>query len=162
MSYLEIINKKIFIVFSIVLFLNLLILNYRYKIAKYIKIIDLQNDRKIHKVPTPLTGIGYFLTITILLFYIFFKNQVIWKIYLFNYYIYRFFLLTDDIKTLCKIKIFFNYHIINYFNYFWLDFIIHNLNFKSFNSSYNFFYSYLQFSVFLRYINKILLMAIMD
>ena len=153
MSYLEIINKEFFIVFSIILFLNLLILNYRYKIAKYIKIIDLPNDRKIHKVPTPLTGgIGYFLTITILLFYIFFKNQInIEKfISLISIYTIFFFIgLLDDVKTLsAKLRSFLIITSLIILIIFDSDFIIHNLNFKSFNSSYNLnFYSYL-FTIF--------------
>ena len=49
MSYLKIIDLEFLILFSIILFLNILIINYRYKIAEFLKIIDLPNERKIHK-----------------------------------------------------------------------------------------------------------------
>ena len=72
MSYLNIIDLKFFILFSVILFLNLLIINFRYRIAEFLKIIDIPNERKIHRKPTPLTGdIGYTPTLLILLLYIF-------------------------------------------------------------------------------------------
>ena len=49
MSYLEIIDIKFFIIFSIIFLSNIMILKYRYKIAKNFKIIDIPNERKIHK-----------------------------------------------------------------------------------------------------------------
>ena len=49
MSYLNIIDLKFFILFSVILFLNLLIINFRYRIAEFLKIIDIPNERKIHQ-----------------------------------------------------------------------------------------------------------------
>ena len=53
MSYFEIIDAKFLIIFLIILFINILIINYRYGIAKYFNIIDIPNERKIHKEPIP-------------------------------------------------------------------------------------------------------------
>ena len=69
--YLKIIDFEFLILFSIIFIFNIIIINYRFIIAHYFKIIDVPNERKIHKDPTPLTGgISYFLTILILLIYI--------------------------------------------------------------------------------------------
>ena len=77
MIYFEIIDFEFLILFSIIFLINIIIINYRFTIAKYFKIIDVPNERKIHKDPTPLTGgISYFLTLLIILIYIFFKSQV--------------------------------------------------------------------------------------
>ena len=76
MSYFKIVDFEFLIIFSIIFFFNIVIINYRYQIAKFFKIIDIPSERKIHKVPTPLTGgIGYFLTLLILIFY-FANNQI--------------------------------------------------------------------------------------
>ena len=77
MRHLNIIDLEFLILFSIILFLNILIINFRYRIAEFLKIIDIPNERKIHQKPTPLTGgIGFFITLIILLIYIFFDNQI--------------------------------------------------------------------------------------
>ena len=105
MPYFEIINTKFFIIFFIILFLNVVLINYRIKIARYLKIIDLPNKRKIHKEPTPLIGgLGYFLTLLILLFYNISINEINLEkfISLISIYTTVFFFvgLFDDIKTL--------------------------------------------------------------
>ena len=47
--------------FQLYFYFNIIIINYRFIIANYFKIIDFPNERKIHKDPTPLTGgISYF------------------------------------------------------------------------------------------------------
>ena len=48
MSYLEFIDIKFLIFFFIILLSNIIILKYRYEIAKNFKIIDFPNERKIH------------------------------------------------------------------------------------------------------------------
>ena len=104
MMYFEIIDFEFLILFSIIFLINIIIINYRFTIARYFKIIDVPNERKIHKEPTPLTGgISYFLTLLIILIYIFFKSQVnIEKfISLISIYTVFFFIgFFDDIKSL--------------------------------------------------------------
>ena len=74
--YFELIDFEFLILFSIICLINIMIVNYRFTIANYFKIIDVPNERKIHKDPTPLTGgISYFLTILILLIYFFLKTN---------------------------------------------------------------------------------------
>ena len=46
MSYLGIIDLK-FLLFSIIFIFNIIILKYRYLIAKNLKIIDIPNERKM-------------------------------------------------------------------------------------------------------------------
>ena len=52
MSYLGLIDIKFFTIFLIIILSNVIILKYRYEIAKNLKIIDIPNERKIHKKPT--------------------------------------------------------------------------------------------------------------
>ena len=136
--YLKIIDFEFLILFSIIFLINLMIVNYRFTIANYFKIIDVPNERKIHKDPTPLTGgISYFLTILILLIYIFFKNQLnIEKlISLISIYTIFFFIgFFDDIKSLsAKLRTFLVITSLILLIVFDKDFVIYNLNFKSFN-----------------------------
>ena len=51
MSYFKIVDLEFLIIFSIIFFFNIVIINYRYKIAEFFKIIDVPNERKIHKFP---------------------------------------------------------------------------------------------------------------
>jgi len=153
MSYLNIIDLKFFILFSVILFLNLLIINFRYRIAEFLKIIDIPNERKIHHKPTPLTGgIGYFLTLLILLLYIFFDNQINLNkfISLISIYTVFFFVgLFDDIKTLsAKLRSFLVIVSLILLIIFDTEFIINELNFKSFNSVYNLSYISAIFTLF--------------
>ncbi len=142
MSYFKIINLEFLIIFSLILLINILIINYRYKIAQYFKIIDKPDNRKIHKVPTPLTGgIGYFLTLLILLFYIFLNNQINIEKFLSLICIYSTFFFIgffDDIKTLsAKIRSFLIISSLIILIIFDQELVLHNLNFNSFNSVYN-------------------------
>ncbi len=142
MMYFKLIDFEFLILFSIIFLINLMIVNYRFTIANYFKIIDVPNERKIHKDPTPLTGgISYFLTILILLIYIFFKNQLnIEKlISLISIYTIFFFIgFFDDIKSLsAKLRTFLVITSLILLIVFDKDFVIYNLNFKSFNSIYN-------------------------
>ena len=140
MSYLEIIDKEFLIIFFTILFSNTIILKYRYKIAKYFNIIDIPNERKIHETPTPLIGgIIYFFSLLIILFYILFNDEIdIRKCIslIFIYSIFFFVLFFDDIKTLsAKLRSILIMGSLNLLIFFDRDFLINNLNFKSFNSS---------------------------
>ena len=142
MSYLEIIDVKSLIIFFIILIINLVILNFRYKIGNYLKIIDIPNERKIHTVPTPLIGgLGYFFTILILLFYTFLNNEVgIIKFtsLIFIYTTFFFIGLFDDVKTLsAKLRSFLIITSSILLIIFDPDFVIKNLNFKTSNTVYN-------------------------
>ena len=151
--YFELIDFEFLILFSIICLINIMIVNYRFTIANYFKIIDVPNERKIHKDPTPLTGgISYFLTILILLIYFFFKNQLnIEKlISLISIYTIFFFIgFFDDIKSLsAKLRTFLVITSLILFIIFDKDFIIYDLNFKSFNSIYTLNYFSLLFTLF--------------
>ncbi len=140
MSYFKIVDLEFLIIFTVIFFLNIIIINYRYKIAKFFKIIDLPNERKIHKDPTPLTGgIGYFLTLLILIFYIFAKNQINIEKFISLICIYSVFFFIgffDDIKTLsAKLRSFLTIFSLTLLIIFDPEFILYNLNFKSFNNS---------------------------
>ena len=153
MIYFEIIDFEFLILFSIIFLINIIIINYRFTIAKYFKIIDVPNERKIHKDPTPLTGgISYFLTLLIILIYIFFKSQVnIEKfISLISIYTVFFFIgFFDDIKSLSvKLRTFLIITSLILLIIFDKDFVIYNLNFKSFNSIYNLSYFSSLFTLF--------------
>lgn len=153
MTYLNIIDFKFFILFSVILFCNILIINFRYRIAEFLKIIDIPNDRKIHQKPTPLTGgLGYFLTLLILLFYIFFDNQIKFDKFISIIFIYTVFFLIglfDDIKTLsAKLRSFLVIISLIILIIFESEFIINKLNFKSFNSEYNLSYLSVIFTLF--------------
>ena len=142
MSYLEIIDKEFLIIFFTILFSNTIILKYRYKIAKYFNIIDIPNERKIHETPTPLIGgIIYFFSLLIILFYILFNDEIdIGKfISLISIYSIFFFVgFFDDIKTLsAKLRSILIISSLFFLIFFDRDFLINNLNFKSFNSVYN-------------------------
>tara|TARA_B100000902_G_scaffold40974_1_gene48604 strand:+ start:6719 stop:7717 length:999 start_codon:yes stop_codon:yes gene_type:complete len=153
MSYLNLIDLEFFVVSFTILFFNILILNYRHEISKYLKIIDIPNERKIHQNPTPLTGgIGYYLTLTILLFYIFFDNQIRIEKFLSLISIYSIFFfigLYDDIKTLsAKLRSFLVIISLILLIIFDSEFIIGKLNFKSFNYIYNLNYLSVVFTLF--------------
>ena len=153
MMYFEIIDFEFLILFSIIFLINIIIINYRFTIAKYFKIIDVPNERKIHKDPTPLTGgISYFLTLLIILIYIFFKSQVnIEKfISLISIYTVFFFIgFFDDIKSLsAKLRTFLVITSLMILIIVDKDFIIYNLIFKSFNSIYNLSYFSSLFTLF--------------
>ena len=61
MIYFEIFNSKIVLFLTVIFLFNLLILRYKFEIARYFKINDIPNDRKIHKNPTPLIEVcAYF------------------------------------------------------------------------------------------------------
>ena len=142
MSYFKIVNLEFLIIFSIIFFFNLVIINYRYQIAKFFKIIDIPNERKIHKVPTPLTGgIGYFLTLLVLIFYIFANNQINTGKFISLICIYGVFFFIgffDDIKTLsAKLRSVLIISSLILLIVFDPEFILYNLNFKSFNSIFN-------------------------
>ena len=153
MPYFEIINTKFFIIFFIILFLNVVLINYRIKIARYLKIIDLPNKRKIHKEPTPLIGgLGYFLTLLILLFYNLSINEINLEKFIsliFIYFIFFFVGLFDDIKTLsAKLRSFLIITSVVILIIFDSEFIITNLNFKSINSIENLNYLSILFTLF--------------
>ena len=142
MSYFKIVDLEFLIIFCIIFFLNILIINYRYKIAKFFKIIDLPNERKIHKAPTPLTGgIGFFLTLLILVIYNFVNNQINIEKFISLICIYSLFFFIgffDDIKTLsAKLRSFLIIFSLSLLIIFDPEFILYNLNFKSLNSIYN-------------------------
>ena len=153
MRYLNIIDLEFLILFSIILFLNILIINFRYRIAEFLKIIDIPNERKIHQKPTPLTGgIGFFITLIILLIYIFFDNQIKLDkfVSLISIYTVFFFIgLFDDIKTLsAKLRSFLVIFSLIILIFFDSEFIINKLNFKTFNSEYNLSYLSVIFTLF--------------
>ena len=153
MPYFEIINTKFFIIFFIILFLNVVLINYRIKIARYLKIIDLPNKRKIHKEPTPLIGgLGYFLTLLILLFYNLSINEINLEKFIsliFIYFIFFFVGLFDDIKTLsAKLRSFLIITSVVILLIFDSEFVITNLNFKSINSIENLNYLSILFTLF--------------
>ena len=81
MMYFELIDFEFLILFSIICLINIMIVNYRFTIANYFKIIDVPNERKIHKDHTFNWRYRYFLTILIVLIY-FFLNQLNMKTYL--------------------------------------------------------------------------------
>ena len=153
MRHLNIIDLEFLILFSIILFLNILIINFRYRIAEFLKIIDIPNERKIHQKPTPLTGgIGFFITLIILLIYIFFDNQIKLDkfVSLISIYTVFFFIgLFDDIKTLsAKLRSFLVIFSLIILIFFDTEFIINKLNFKTFNSEYNLSYLSVIFTLF--------------
>ena len=142
MSYLEIINKEFLIIFFTILFSNIIILKYRYKIAKHFNIIDIPNERKIHETPTPLIGgIIYFFSLLIILFYILFNDEIDIRKFISLIFIYSIFFFVgffDDIKTLsAKLRSILIIGSLIFLIFFDRDFLISNLNFKSFNSVYN-------------------------
>jgi len=153
MSYLELIDINFFIIFFIILLSNIIILKYRYEIAKSFKIIDFPNERKIHNKPTPLIGgISYFLSLLILLFYIYFDNQIKLEKFILLISIYSVFFLVgffDDVKALSaklrSILIISSSILLIIFD---AEFIINNLNFKSINSIYNLSYFSYFFTIF--------------
>ena len=149
MTYFEIIDINFIIIFFIILFLNIIILKYRFKIAQSLKIIDIPNERKIHKEPTPLIGgLGFFITLLILLFYYFVNNKINFDQFISLNCIYTTFFLVglfDDIKTLsAKLRSFLiiiSSIILILFNN---EFLIQNLNFKSLHAIYDLkYFSYL-------------------
>ena len=159
MSYFEIIDAKFLIIFLIILFINILIINYRYGIAKYFNIIDIPNERKIHKEPIPLTGgLGYFVTLITLLLYILFNNEINLEKFISLISIYTIFFLVgffDDIKTLsAKLRSFLIISSLILLIIFNSNFVIYDLNFKSFNFIYSlnyFAYFFTLFCIFALY-----------
>ncbi len=153
MSYLELIDINFFIISFIILLSNIIILKYRYKIARNFKIIDFPNERKIHNQPTPLIGgVIYFLSLLILLIYIYFNHQIKLEKFILFISIYSVFFLVgffDDVKALSvklrSILIISSSILLIIFD---AEFIIHNLNFKSFNSIYNLSYFSYFFTIF--------------
>lgn len=153
MSYLEFIDIKFLIIFFIILLSNIIILKYRYEIAKNFKIIDFPNERKIHNKPTPLIGgISYFLSLLILLFYIYFTNQIKLEKIILLISIYSVFFLVgffDDVKALsAKLRSILIISSSILFIIFDPEFIIHSLNFKSYNSIYDLGYFSYFFTIF--------------
>lgn len=62
-------NSNYILIFSILIFINMIFNLANYKIAKYLNLIDVPDrDRKIHTSNVPLTG-GFFY---FLIFYLFF------------------------------------------------------------------------------------------
>ena len=158
MSYLEFIDIKFLIILFIILLSNIIILKYRYEIAKNFKIIDFPNERKIHNKPTPLIGgISYFLSLLILLFYIYFTNQIKLEKIILLISIYSVFFLVgffDDVKALsAKLRSILIIGSSILFIIFDPEFIIYSLNFKSYNSIYDlgyfsyFFHNFLYFFI---------------
>lgn len=142
MSYLGIIDLKFFVIFSIIFIFNIIILKYRYQIAKNLKIIDIPNERKIHNKPTPLIGgINYFLSLVFLLVYTFFNNEINLEKFISLISIYSLFFFVgffDDIRTLSpkirSIVIIGSSILLILFD---PEFMINNLNFKTLNLNIN-------------------------
>ena len=142
MSYLGIIDLKFFVIFSIIFIFNIIILKYRYQIAKNLKIIDIPNERKIHNKPTPLIGgINYFLSLVFLLVYFFFNNEINLEKFFSLISIYSLFFFVgffDDIRTLSpkirSIVIIGSSILLILFD---PEFMINNLNFKTLNLNIN-------------------------
>ena len=85
MDLFEIFNLKSSLIFILILIINFLILNYRFKIATILNIFDIPNHRKIHIKPTPLLGgICFFISILILLVF----NLLEDRMSLTNFFIY--------------------------------------------------------------------------
>ena len=77
MDLFKLFSLNHFILLSLIFFINLVILSYREKIANSLKINDIPNHRKIHKIPTPLIGgICFFITILILFIFDFYENKL--------------------------------------------------------------------------------------
>ncbi len=150
---LGILNINFFIIFSVILLSNIILLKYRYKIAKNLKIIDIPNERKIHNKPTPLIGgINYFLSLVILLFYILLNNEINLDKFISLISIYSLFFFVgffDDIKALSaklrSIIIISSSILLILFD---PEFMINKLHFKSFNSNYNLSYIAPLFTLF--------------
>ena len=135
MSYFDLFNFKSSIIFLLILLINLLVLTFRDNISKLLNIFDLPNERKIHKLPTPLVGgICLFITISTALVLIYFEGQISidkFIIYLLFYIIFFVIGLWDDAKSLSpKIKTFIITVSIIILVTFESDFIIKELNFK--------------------------------
>ncbi len=153
MLFLEIINFELLITFLSILVFNIIILNFRYQIASKFKLIDIPNARKIHSKPTPLIGgLIYFFTLTFLLFYTFFNNDINLNklISLISIYSIFFFIgLFDDIKTLsAKLRSFLIICSLFLLIIFDSEFLIKHLNFNSFDYIYNLYYFSYIFTLF--------------
>tara|TARA_B100001175_G_scaffold314786_1_gene324900 strand:- start:74987 stop:75997 length:1011 start_codon:yes stop_codon:yes gene_type:complete len=136
MIYLDLLNFKSSLIFFLILIINLTILNYRVKIAKFLNILDLPNSRKVHNMPTPLVGgICLFLTISVSTILIFSNsliplNKLI--IYLLLYLIFFTIGLWDDAKNLSpKIRTFIILISIIILTQFENDFLLNKLIFKT-------------------------------
>tara|TARA_B100000902_G_scaffold3870_1_gene4958 strand:- start:20682 stop:21680 length:999 start_codon:yes stop_codon:yes gene_type:complete len=153
MSYLEIIDIKFFIIFSIIFISNIIILKYRYQIAKNLKIIDIPNKRKIHNKPTPLIGgINYFLSLVFLLVYILFNNEINLQKFISLISIYSLFFFVgffDDVRALsAKLRSIVIISSLILLILFDPEFMINNLNFKTLNLNYNLNYISSLFTLF--------------
>lgn len=77
MNLFKLLSLNYLVLILIIFLINLVILSYREKIANKLKINDIPNHRKIHKIPTPLIGgICFFVTILILFLFNFYENKL--------------------------------------------------------------------------------------
>lgn len=139
---MDLLNVKSSLIFFLIILINLIIINYRNNLAKLLNIYDYPNDRKIHKIPTPLVGgLCCFITISASTVLIFFQsliplNKLI--IYLLFYLIFFIIGLWDDAKNLGpKIKTLIIIISIIILIPIESDFIVEKLNFKSSSAEIN-------------------------
>ena len=129
-------NYKFLILSLIVIIQTLLLLNFRNQIAKYFKIFDVPNNRKIHKNPVPLLGgICFYSFLLILLTNNLINGHLLITKFITLAVIYSVFFLVglfDDIKTLSAktrtIIIVFSALILLFFD---KEFLLTELNFKT-------------------------------
>lgn len=159
MLYFDLLNFKSFLVFFIILIINLVILNNRNNIAKFLNLLDHPNNRKVHSIPTPLVGgICLFTTISISTMLIFSDSLIPLNkfiIYLSLYLIFFTIGLWDDAKNLSpKLRTFIIIISIIILTQFENDFVINKLIFKSTNreiSLENFSFIFTIFCIFALY-----------
>ena len=74
---MDLLNVKSSLIFFLIILINLIIIYYRNNLAKLLNIYDHPNDRKIHKIPTPLVGgLCCFITISASTALIFFQSLI--------------------------------------------------------------------------------------